>query len=349
MANLAILTSGGDSPGMNAAISTVARCAAQRGLGLIGLRHGFNGLTHWSDLSDEDYVLLGPETGLDIADSPGTFLKTGQSPALIFNGSLERAVERLRGLDVSGLVVIGGEGSLAKACRLADAGVPCVGIPGTIANDLAYTEATLGYDTAVNVCADVVSAIRATSRSHDRPHVVEVMGWQSGDIALLTAASTGSEIVLVPEVTWSVDEVADRLSAHLARGNTRATVVVAEGCWDSMRPFDVYAFLKPYGKHVYEGEPMTANRLASVLKRKCGGAEVRSTVVGYTQRGWSPTARDFSFAFEAGYMAVELLSNGEKNEVIGLSNGRTFHMPIDKALSTHRSFNYTLYDMINRM
>ena len=211
MANLAVLTSGGDSPGMNAAISTVARCAAQRGLGLIGLRHGFNGLTHWNDLNDEDYIFLGPETGLDIADRPGTFLKTGQSPALIFNGSLERAVERLRGLDVSGLVVIGGEGSLAKACRLADAGVPCVGIPGTIANDLAYTEATLGYDTAVNVCADVVSAIRATSRSHDRPHVVEVMGRHCGDIALETAMATGSEIVLCPEAKrWNVEEVAHR-------------------------------------------------------------------------------------------------------------------------------------------
>ena len=348
MANLAVLTSGGDSPGMNAAISTVARCAAQRGLGLIGLRRGFNGLTHWSDLNDDDYIFIGPETGLDIADSPGTFLKTGRSPALIAPGSQERAAERLKALDVIGLVVIGGEGSLAKACRLAAAGVPCVGIPGSIANDLAYTEATLGYDTAVNVCADVVNAIRATSRSHDRPHVVEVMGWQSGEIALMTAASTGSEIVLVPEVTWSVDEVAGRLSAHLARGNARATVVAAEGCRDSMEPFDVYGYLEPYGEHVYEGQPMTAELLARVLKYKCG-AEVRATVVGYAQRGRRPTARDRAFAFEAGSMAVDLLVSGAECEAVGLKDGRVFHMPMIKALGAHREFNYALYDMINSL
>ncbi|MBQ7182889.1 MAG: ATP-dependent 6-phosphofructokinase [Clostridia bacterium] len=349
MANLAVLTSGGDSPGMNAAISTVARCAARKGMKLIGIKRGYNGLLGRSANPEDDYMILNLDTELDIADRPGTFLRTARCLEFLDPKEREKGARFLKALDVIGLVVIGGDGSFQGARALCELGIPCVGIPGTIDNDLAYTEATLGYDTAVNVCADVVNAIRATSRSHDRPHVVEVMGRHCGDIALMTAASTGSEIVIVPEVTWNVDSIAAQLNAHLARGNTRATVVVAEGCWDSMRPFDVYAFLKPYGKHVYEGEPMTANRLASVLKRKCGGAEVRSTVVGYTQRGWSPTARDFSFAFEAGYMAVELLANGEKNEVIGLSNGRTFHMPIDKALSTHRAFNYTLYDMINRM
>mgnify|MGYP003307067709 CR=1 FL=1 len=127
----------------------------------------------------------------------------------------------------------------------------------------------------MNTCADAVRAIRATSRSHDRPHVIEVMGRDCGDIALSTAAATGAEIVVVPEVKWSVDQVADQLNWQIKRGNTRATVVIAEGCWASMEPFDVYSFLKPFGKQVYEGEPMTAERFASVLKRKCGMIEVR--------------------------------------------------------------------------
>ena len=347
MSKLAVLTSGGDSPGMNAAVSTIARCAARKGMPLIGIKRGYNGLLGLSEKKEDDYIELNLDTELDIADLPGTYLRTARCKEFLDPAVRRDAAQRLRDMDVSGLVVIGGDGSFQGAKALCELGIPCVGIPGTIDNDLAYTEATLGYDTAVNVCADVVNAIRATSRSHDRPHVVEVMGRHCGDIALMTAASTGSEIVIVPEVRWSVDSIAAQLNAHLAKGNTRATVVVAEGCWDSMLPFDVYAFLKPYGKHVFEGEPMTANRLASVLKRKCGMAEVRSTVVGYTQRGWSPTARDFSFAFEAGYMAVELLANNISNEVIGLSNGRTFHMPIDKALSSHRPFNYQLFDMIN--
>ncbi len=349
MSNIAILTSGGDSPGMNAAVSTVARCAARLGMPLIGIKRGFNGLLGKSKNPEDDYVYLNLDTELDIADRPGTYLRTARCEDFKKKECQEAAAKRLRDLDVSGLVVIGGDGSFQGAMRLCEQGINCIGIPGTIDNDLHYTEATLGYDTAVNVCADVVQAIRATSRSHDRPHVVEVMGRHCGDIALMTAASTGSEIVIVPEVKWSVDSAAAQLNAHLERGNTRATVVVAEGAWESMEPFDLYAFLKPYGKRVFEDEPMTANRLASVLKRKCGMAEVRSTVVGYTQRGWSPTARDFSFAFEAGYMAVELLANNVSNEVIGLQNGRTFHVPIEKALSTHRPFNYRLYDMINQL
>ncbi len=349
MSNIAVLTSGGDSPGMNAAVSTVARCAARLGMPLIGIKRGFNGLLGKSENPEDDYIRLNLDTELDIADRPGTYLRTARCKEFLDPAMQEKAARTLKELDVSGLVVIGGDGSFQGAMRLCELGIPCVGIPGTIDNDLAYTENTLGYDTAVNVCAESVKAIRATSRSHDRPHVVEVMGRHCGDIALMTAASTGSEIVVVPELRWSVDSVAEQLNAHLMRGNPRATVVIAEGCWESMEPFDVYSFLKPYGKQVFEGEPMSAERFASVLKRKCGMAEVRATVVGYIQRGWAPTARDFCFAFEAGNMAVELLQNGISNEVIGIHNGRTFHMPIASALSVYRPFNRKLFDMINAL
>ena len=347
MSNIAVLTSGGDSPGMNAAVMSVARNAAKFGMPLIGIKRGYNGLLGLSEKRSDDYIRLDLDTVLDIADLPGTYLRTARCKEFLDPAVREKAARTLKELDVSGLVVIGGDGSFQGAMRLCELGIPCVGIPGTIDNDLAYTEMTLGYDTAVNNCVEAVRAIRATSRSHDRPHVVEVMGRDCGDIALSTAAATGAEIVVVPEVKWKVDDVAAQLNREIARGNTRATVVVAEGCWRSMAPFDVYKFLKPYGKEVFEGEPMTANRFASVLKRKCGMIEARSTVVGYTQRGMAPTARDSIFAFEAGAMAVQLLKDGEGNQVIGIKNGRTFHMPIEKALQEKKRFNRKLFNMVN--
>lgn len=349
MSNIAVLTSGGDAPGMNAAVMSVARNAAYLGMPLIGIKRGYNGLLGRGQKFEDDFIRLDLDTVLDIADMPGTYLRTARCDEFKDPAVREKAAKILRDLDISGLVVIGGDGSFQGAMRLCELGVPCIGIPGTIDNDLSYTEVTLGYDTATNVCVDTVRAIRATSRSHDRPHVVEVMGRNCGDLALATAEATGSEVVVVPEADWRIDDVAKRLNHQIEIGNTRATVVVAEGCWASMEPFDVYEFLHPYGKQVFPGEPMTSNRLASILKRKCGMAEVRSTVVGYTQRGCSPTARDSMFAFEAGAMAVQLLRKGISNQAIGVENGRTFHMPIEKALAAKRHFNRSLYNLLNAL
>ena len=338
---IGILTSGGDAPGMNAAIRAVTRTAIYNGYKVKGIMRGYHGLV------TNEIVEFKSQSVSNIIQKGGTILKTARSKEFRTPEGRQQAYENMKAQGIDALVVCGGDGSFNGALRLAELGIPCIGIPGTIDNDLAYTEMTLGYDTAVNTCADAVRAIRATSRSHDRPHVIEVMGRDCGDIALSTAAATGAEIVVVPEVKWSVDEVADKLNFQIKRGNTRATVVIAEGCWASMKPFDVYKFLKPYGKEVYEGEPMTAERLASVLKRKCGMIEVRSTVVGYTQRGASPTARDCIFAFEAGAMAVELLKKGISNQVIGMKNGKTFYMPIEKALAAKHTFNKKLYNTVN--
>lgn len=348
MSKIAVLTSGGDSPGMNAAVMSVARNAAMYGMPLVGVKRGYNGLLGLSKNVEDDFVELTLDTVLDIADLPGTYLRTARCREFLDPAVRERAAKLLKQMDVSGLVVIGGDGSYHGAQYLCELGVPCIGIPGTIDNDLAYTEMTLGYDTAVNVCVDAVRSIRATSRSHDRPAVVEVMGRDCGDIALTTAVATGAEIVIVPEVKWSVEQAATRLSKLIEMGNTRATVVIAEGAWASMKPFDVYSFLKPFGKQVFEGEPMTAERFASILKRKCN-AEARATVIGYTQRGCAPTARDSAFAFEAGSMAVQLLKNGVGNQVIGVRNGKTFYMPIDKALAEKRHFNKRLYTLVNQL
>ena len=346
---IGILTSGGDSPGMNAAVVSVARCAAMNGIQLMGIKRGYNGLLGLSKNPEDDICALDLETVLDIADQRGTFLRTARCVEFKQPEVRRQAAENLRQLGIDALVVIGGDGSFTGAMYLCELGIPCVGIPGTIDNDLGYTEATLGYDTAVNVCVEAVRSIRATSRSHDRPHVVQVMGRNCGDIAMKTAMATGAEMLIVPEVEWDVDEVAARLNCLIEQGNTRATLVISEHCWDNMTPFDWRKFLNDNGKTVYPGEPISAEYLASILKRKCGGAEVRSTVIGYTQRGAQPTAQDSAFAFEAGHQAVQLLNRGIANQAIGIRHGRVFNMPIIDALSMKKTFDREMYNLINKL
>ena len=346
---IGILTSGGDSPGMNAAVVSVARCAAMNGIQLMGIKRGYNGLLGLSKNPEDDICALDLETVLDIADQRGTFLRTARCVEFKQPEVRRQAAENLRQLGIDALVVIGGDGSFTGAMYLCELGIPCVGIPGTIDNDLGYTEATLGYDTAVNVCVEAVRSIRATSRSHDRPHVVQVMGRKCGDIAMKTAMATGAEMLIVPEVEWDVDEVAARLNCLIEQGNTRATLVISEHCWDNMKPFDWRKFLNDNGKTVYPGEPISAEYLASILKRKCGGAEVRSTVIGYTQRGAQPTAQDSAFAFEAGHQAVQLLNRGIANQAIGIRHGRVFNMPIIDALSMKKTFDREMYNLINKL
>lgn len=349
MKKIGVLTSGGDAPGMNAAVMAVARSAAVYGMPLVGIKRGYNGLLRKSTSIYDDMEDLRLDTVLDIADRPGTYLRTARCKEFLDPAWREVAANTLRDMDIDGLVVIGGDGSFHGAEFLCQLGIPCIGIPGTIDNDLPYTEMTLGYDTAVNVCVNAVRSIRATSRSHDRPHVVEVMGRHCGDIALTTAVSTGAEIVLVPEVDWNIEEVVKRLRRMIAKGNTRVTIVCAEGCWESMAPFDMYTYLNTHGVRCYEGEPMSANRFAQLIHLMCGNCEARATVVGYTQRGAIPTARDSAFALEAGHMAVRLLRDGISNQVIGVKEGKVFYMSIDEALRSKQEFRHDLYDMVNNL
>lgn len=425
MQRIAVLTSGGDAPGMNFAVVSIARSAAYYGMPLIGVIRGYNGIIRKDDallnaffakarqildgtpgesnlldsiekavhgeygialpdvrpflekyrtrlcLADDfagflqkypsfrkDFVSLDIDTVLDIADRPGTHLRTARCTAFHEPAVRLRALLNLVAIGVEGLIVIGGDGSFHGALRMCELGMPCVCIPGTIDNDLEYTEMTLGYDTAVNVCVQAVRQIRATSRSHDRPHVVEVMGNNCGDIALRTAVATGAEIVIVPEVPWSIENTAKKLQELINMGNTRATIIVAEGAYKSMAPFDVYGFLSERGKHCYPGETISAHRLASIMKRMCKDAdnvdvETRSTVLGYTQRGESPSAYDAAFAFESGNHAVKLLLEGQQNLVIGVKEGKVFSMPIIQALRAqeHRreSFNHDLYTLVNSL
>lgn len=429
MQKIAVLTSGGDAPGMNFCVVAVAKTAEFYGMPLVGMIRGYNSVSHYDpllldafvrnarDVAAEDpeslslvdaletavsgklggafpdfkplftkyraalclaadaqeFCQLFPsfkkkmleldiDTVLDIADLPGTYLRTARCPQFLDPVVRLRATVYMVAMGIEGLVVIGGDGSFNGAKSLCQLGMPCIGIPGTIDNDIKYSEMTLGYDTAVNVCVTAVRQIRATSRSHDRPHVVEVMGNRCGDIALRTAVATGAEIVIVPEVPWSIEEVAAKLQKEIGRGNTRATVVIAEGAYQQMKPFDMYNFLMQRGKECLPGETINASRLASILKRMChilkedgteDVVEVRATVLGYTQRGESPTEYDAAFAFEAGHLAVSLLLKGEENKVIGLRKGRIFSMPIEKALKMQKKsqdyFNYDLYTLVNSL
>ena len=346
---IGVLTSGGDSPGMNAAVVSVARCAAMNGIKLMGIKRGYNGLLGLSDKPEDDICELSSEIALDIAGQRGTYLRTARCEEFKKPEVQRQCAQNLRDLGIDAMVIIGGDGSFNGAMRLCDLGVPCVGIPGTIDNDLGYTESTLGFDTAVNVCVEAVRSIRATSRSHDRPAVVQVMGRNAGDIAMRTAIATGAEMVVVPEMDWDIDTLAARLQSLIDQGNTRATLIIGEHCWHKMKEFDWRKFLNDHGKTVYPGEPLTAERLASILKRKCGGVEARATVIGYTQRGAEPTAYDSAFAFEAGYLAVQLLNRGITDQAIGVRHGRVFNMPFADALSMKKNFDREMYDLINKL
>ena len=325
MRKIGVLTSGGDSPGMNAAVMSVARSAALYGIPLIGVKRGYNGLLRKSSNLKDDLQELTMELVLDIADEPGTYLRTARCLEFKEKKVQEKAIKTLKNMQIDGLVVIGGDGSFRGAQALCNLGFPCIGI------------------------VDAIRRIRATSRSHDRPAVVEVMGRHCGDIALTAAVSTGSEIVVCPEVPWTVEGVALQLRNQLDRGNTRATIVVAEGCWEAMAPFDLYSFLTSHGKPCYPEEPMSAVRFASVMKRMCGMVEARANVIGYVQRGAEPTARDSAFAFEAGNLAVRLLRDGISNQVIGMQKGQVMYMPIEKALKVQKKFNKELFDLVNSL
>jgi 6-phosphofructokinase 1 len=352
-----VLTSGGDSPGMNAAVVSVARFAEQYGINLMGIRRGYNGLLGRSENELNDIRRLRSETVLDILDMRGTYLRTARCEEFKLDPVLDQVADDLKNKHhIDGLVIIGGDGSYRGALDLCKRGISCIGIPGTIDNDLPYTEATLGYDTAVNVCVEAVRSIRATSRSHDRPHVVEVMGRYCGDIAMRTAIATGAEIVIVPEMKWDLRAVIKRLKEQIANGNSRATVILCEHAWENgnMADYPWHELLCSHDKCLHEDTPFSSQNLARVLKYECD-TEARATVIGYTQRGAIPTAYDSAFAFEAGRMAVDLLLHETPEQgdgfAIGVRDGRVFHTSLRRAALKldNRPFDEKLYNIINTL
>lgn len=282
---IAVLTSGGDAPGMNAALRAVVRAGISYGMEVYGVRRGYNGLLNG------DMFPMNLRSVSDIIHRGGTFLYTARSPEYNTPAGVKKAADKCREMGIDGVVVIGGDGSFRGARDLTNAGIPCIGIPGTIDNDIACTEYTVGFDTAMNTAMEMVDRLRDTTESHDRCSVVEVMGRRCGDIALQTGIAVGATAILVPEVPYDFErDVIQRMKFTQKTGKKHFIIIVAEGVGG-------------------------VDKLAKDIQEQTG-IESRATVLGHVQRGGSPTLRDRVMASRMGYHAVELLDKGIGNRVV---------------------------------
>ncbi|ARP50483.1 MULTISPECIES: 6-phosphofructokinase [Caproicibacterium] len=312
--SIAVLTSGGDAPGMNAAIRAVVRSGISKGFSVLGVRRGYNGLLNG------DVYEMNLRSVSDIIGRGGTILYTARSPEFNAPEGVKKAAEVCSRLNVVGVVVIGGDGSFRGARDLTNAGVPCIGIPGTIDNDIASSEYTIGFDTAMNTAVDMIDRIRDTAESHDRCSVVEVMGRHCGDLALQVGVATGAISILVPEMPWDFQtDIIDRIRLAQKTGKRHFIIMVAEGVG---------------------GTNEIANRI-----QKETGIETRATILGHVQRGGSPNLRDRVVASEMGYHAVTLLEEGQGNRVVVVRGGKVVDLDITEALNMKRTFNKALYDV----
>ena len=311
---IAVLTSGGDAPGMNAAVRAVARAALCKGMRVIGVRRGYNGLLNG------DVFEMNLRSVSDIIHRGGTVLYTARSEEYNTPAGVKKAADTCRNLGVSGVVVIGGDGSFRGARDLTGQGILCVGIPGTIDNDIACSEYTVGFDTAMNTAVEMIDKIRDTAQSHDRCSVVEVMGRHCGDIALQTGIAVGATSIIVPEVPYDVErDVISRIYEQKDTGKKHFIVIVAEGVGGVQ---DISKYIQ--------------NRT---------GIETRATILGHVQRGGSPTLRDRLMATNMGVAAVELLTKGIGNRVIASHGGEIVDYDITEALDMPREFDNRLYDV----
>ena len=309
---IGVLTSGGDAPGMNAAVRAVVRAGNVKGHRVVGIRRGYQGLIN-GDIEE-----MNLRSVCDIIQRGGTVLYTARCPEFVKEEGQIKGVEMCHKMGIDGLVVIGGDGSYRGARALSNRGIPCIGIPGTIDNDIASTEYTIGFDTAVNTVVESVDRLRDTSQSHDRCSVVEVMGRRAGHIALHAGIACGAIAVLIPEREFNVDVyVIDRMKETLKTGKHHFIVIVAEGVGDS-------------------------KRICEYIEEKTG-IESRLTVLGHVQRGGTPTAKERVYASVMGYRAVELLEQGKGNRVVGVQNNRVVDFDINDALEMTKDIDQYLY------
>ncbi len=316
--SIAVLTSGGDAPGMNAAVRAVVRAGLSYGMRVMGIQRGFNGLLNG------ELVEMNLRTVSDIIHRGGTILYTARSPEFNTPAGVQQAAANCRKIGINGVVVIGGDGSFRGARDLTNAGIPCVGIPGTIDNDIASSDYTIGFDTAVNTAVEMVDRLRDTMESHDRCSVVQVMGRRCGDIALHTGIAVGATSILVPEVPYDFQkDIVDRMNFTQKTGKRHFIIVVAEGVGG-------------------------VDKLAKDIE-EATGIETRATVLGHVQRGGSPTQRDRVIGSRMGAVAAKLLYEGKKNRVIVIRNGKIVDLDITEALSMKRVFDKELYDIALRI
>ncbi|MBN2897421.1 MAG: 6-phosphofructokinase [Clostridia bacterium] len=313
MKRIGVLTSGGDAPGMNAAIRAVVRVAIYNGLKVSGIKRGYQGLLD-GDIEDMNVSSVG-----DIIHRGGTKLQSARSMEFMTDAGFEKALNVLKMFQIDGLVVIGGDGSFKGAKRLANAGIPTMGIPGTIDNDLEYTDYTIGFDTALNTVVSAISNIRDTSSSHGRVNIIEVMGRHCGDIALYSGLAGGAESIIIPEIDNGVSETCKKILEGKHRGKLHSIVILAEGVG------------KPY-------------ELAESIEKNTG-METRVSVMGHLQRGGTPTAFDRLLASRFGARSVDLLIEGKKGRAIGIKGSEIIDMDINEALDLEKTVNDELYEL----
>ncbi len=311
---IAVLTSGGDAPGMNAAIRAVVRAGIANNMKVIGVRRGYNGLLE-NDVIDMDLRSVS-----DIIHKGGTLLYTARSEEYNSSEGVKKAAEFCRNLGISGLVVIGGDGSFRGARELSAEGIQVVGIPGTIDNDIACTEYTIGFDTAMNTAMEMVDKIRDTAQSHNRCSLVEVMGRRCGDVALKTGIAVGATAILVPEVPFNFErDVIAKMLKTQKTGKKHFIIIVAEGVGG----------IDYFTRRIQEAT----------------GIEARGTVLGHVQRGGSPTLRDRVMASNMGHRAVECLRDGIGNRIIAVQNGKVIDLDINEALNMKKTIDRDLYNV----
>ena len=313
MNKIAVLTSGGDAPGMNAAIRAVVRYGIGMGMEVMGVERGLQGLI------DDLFVPMNMRSVSDIIQRGGTILKTARCPEFKTEAGQQKAIKNLRARGVEGLIVIGGDGSFMGAKAMTDHGFPSIGIPGTIDNDLAYTDYTLGFDTACNTILDAINKIRDTMSSHERVSIIEVMGRNCGDLALHAGLGGGAEVIIVPEHTVDINRIAERLLASKARGKSSAIVMLAEGAGH-------------------------ADDIAAQIKNATN-LSVRSTVLGHLQRGGSPSMKDRFLGTSWGVHAVKLLEKGIGNRICGIRDNKIYDMDIVEGCNMKKPFDLELYNM----
>ncbi len=308
-----MLTSGGDAPGMNAAIRAIVRKGISVGLEVLGVQRGYAGLI------GADFLQMGLSSVADVIQRGGTVLHTARSEEFRAPEGRARAVENLRRHGVEGLIIVGGDGSFRGAQALGAAGVAAVAIPGSIDNDIYGTELSIGFDTAVNNVVEAINKIRDTASSHERTFVIEVMGRDTGFIALYAGLAGGAESILIPEVPFSLDEVCDRLVRGRDRGKRHSLILVAEGV----------------GSGIAVGEEI----------RRRTGFETRVTVLGHLQRGGSPTATDRYIASLMGARAVELLVEGRPGKMVGMAGGGVVERDLTEVIGRKKEFDPALYQL----
>lgn len=315
MKRIAVMTSGGDAPGMNAAVRAVVRAALERNIEVYGIRQAYSGLING------DMSLMTSRDVSGILQRGGTILQTARNEEFKTPQGQRKALRRLNEHDIEGVIVIGGDGSLRGALALHKLGMPVVGIPGSIDNDIWGTNMSIGVDTALNTILDALDRLRDTATSHNRAFVIEVMGRNCGYLALMGGILGGAEVVITPERSMSMDEVAASMEDAYMRGKSHAIAVIAEGA------------------------PYKTTDLVNFLNQKHLGFEIRITILGHIQRGGSPTAFDRLLATRMGVNALERLLNGETGVMVGLDGRDISTVPLEEVTTRTRNITDSYYEM----